>query len=85
MSNKALKASIIGLCDGTGVGVGIGSRAALDNLLRDFLGLIGKREMEVKTRNGKGHVEAKGPRLMAKSKSLKLASHARYKKVGTAR
>lgn len=41
--------------------------------------------MEMKMRNGKSGVEAKGPRLLAKSKSLKLASHARYKKVGIAR
>lgn len=39
----------------------------------------------MKTRNGKCGLEAKGPRLKAKSKSLKFASHVRQKRVGKVR
>ncbi|GJS21401.1 hypothetical protein Tco_0450033 [Tanacetum coccineum] len=39
----------------------------------------------MKTRNGNRDLEAKGPRLKAKSRSLKLASHTRPKKVGKVR
>ena len=39
----------------------------------------------MKTRNGKRGLEAKGPRLKAKSRSLKLASHTRHKKMAKVR
>lgn len=41
------------------------------------LGLIGSRAIEMKMKKGNGGLEAKGPRLKAKSRSLKLASQTR--------
>ncbi|GKG08507.1 hypothetical protein Tco_0334339, partial [Tanacetum coccineum] len=40
---------------------------------------IGRRAVNMNTKNGNRSLEAKGPWLKAKSRSLKLASHTRQK------
>ncbi|GKB78120.1 hypothetical protein Tco_0945015 [Tanacetum coccineum] len=54
-------------------------------LFTDFLQFIGRRATDKKTRNGNRGLEAKGPRLNAKSRSLKLASHMPKNKLGNVR
>ncbi|GJY62150.1 hypothetical protein Tco_0462807 [Tanacetum coccineum] len=81
----ALKASTIGLCDGACVASTLSEESGRDIFLSGFFGFIGRRAVNMKTRNGNRDLEAKGPRLKAKSRSLKLASHTRPKKVGKVR
>ena len=48
-------------------------------------GLIGSTAIAINLIKSNGGVDAKGPRLKAKSKSLKLASQPRWKKVASVR
>ncbi|KAI3820487.1 hypothetical protein L1987_08035 [Smallanthus sonchifolius] len=61
------------------------SSEAMQPGLLDCLGLIGSKARAMKMGIGNCGLEDKGPRLKAKSKSLKLASHTRKKKVGKER
>ncbi|GJV80688.1 hypothetical protein Tco_1516558 [Tanacetum coccineum] len=77
--DEVKKTSLVRLCAGAGVRAAAGAIA--DILFMVCLRLIGNKEMEIKLTNGKGGVEAKGPRLKVYIKSLKLPSQSRYRKV----